>query len=66
MTLGQIFERAAAIRLGERVNLRANDVPSCNQSHTSFPALEIHADKTDPEVDLSHQLGNAALAALQL
>ncbi len=65
-----MFEGAAAMKLGER----ANDVPSCrlstrqdDQSHTPFPALEIHCPhKTDPKVWLSHQLGNAALPALQL
>ena len=41
----QMFGSAAALKLG----VRANDVPSCrpstrqdDQSHTSFPALEIH------------------------
>ncbi len=62
-----MFEGAAAMKLGER----ANDVPSCRlstrQDDQLFPALEIHCPhKTDPKVWLCHQLGNAALPALQL
>ncbi len=65
-----MLEGAAALKFGER----ANDVLSCrvstrqdDQSHTSFPALELHCpQKTDPTIWLSHQLGNAALPALQL
>ncbi len=68
MTIATDVEGAAAMKLGER----AKDVPRLStrqddQSHTSFPALEIHSpQKTDPKVWLSHQLGNAALPALQL
>ena len=68
MTIATNVEGAAALKLGER----AKDAPrpsnrQDDQSHTSFPALELHyPHKADPKVSLSHHLGNAALPALQL
>ena len=52
-------------KLPTLVPIRNPDTKRVTES--SFPALEIHyAHNTDPEVYLSHQLGDAALPALQL